>query len=519
MKIFLSAKKSRLGFALIFVLGFAALMAVFTAVIGSRAQFNLQLAEKRGRSSMSRYASMTGTQLALSMIRQPPPASADWLYTDGAIGARLTAAKAEAIAHAYHNISALPNAVNNAPDGTVIPPNGFYIISVGVVDPVYDESFNLVGGSVHEAVTMGSSLVPSFPTMPQAAFAFGELNVNGTVDHFDSRVNFVARPFGTNPEASVATAQLLADAVNLGASASVDGHVLLGDLAENIEITKLADKISVGTPAETDNPPNPYGPQPANSPARTAATDRISGAASRLQTPKELPLMEPRPDQVDFTWTAGSHSGVIVLEEGSIYHQTGNLVFNPGTKVTVRDSNDDGIVDDTLILVENNITITGAELNSGNPPRQLKIFSYAKDGDADISISNSEVYALVAGGKNVDTTVVGDATVWGAVMGRDVTVDGTVHYDVALRDPLELADIYGLTLGGVVVTNGSTVPTGDLAAPIGGPPDLGTTGTTGTPTTGTTTGGTTTTGGGGGGCGCGSMMMGMKMRELEMSSY
>ena len=179
------------GFALVFVMAFAAIIVVFTASVGAQATYNLRLANHRGEVDRAYYSAQTGTQLILSLLREPPAADpmdyngdgidGSWLGEDGSLRLAIESTNSEAIAHVYHNIQGYSNAQTTAPDGTTIPEDHFYIISIGVVNGIYDADGDLQSGTEYEATTMGATLDPSFPITPHAIFGYESINIDGVV--------------------------------------------------------------------------------------------------------------------------------------------------------------------------------------------------------------------------------------------------------------------------------------------------------------------------------------------------
>ena len=215
------------GFALVFVLAFAAIVAVFTATAGAQAAYNLHLASGRGQTDRAYYAANTGTQMILGLLREPPVdydydgdgVEGTWLGEDGSLYFSMEKSQSEAFAHVYHNIKGYDHAVTEAPDGTKIPPECFYIISLGNLDGNPSDGMATPGGVQYNQATMGSTLTPSFPILPQAAFAFETLTItDAVVDHFNSASGpgpwmasgNASAPISSKklPEASVATGMI-----------------------------------------------------------------------------------------------------------------------------------------------------------------------------------------------------------------------------------------------------------------------------------------------------------------------
>lgn len=533
--------KRKQGFAMLFVLAFAAVVIVFTAAMGSQATYNLRLASTRGQSDRAYYAANTGTQVILALLREPPeptdpdmlplglPTEWSWLANDCSAIIPLPSSNSDAFAHLYHNIQGFANAQTEGPDGTPIAPDNFYIISVGVVNGDYDGSGELIGGVRYEQATMGATLAPSFPILSQAAFSFDELNIDGRIDHFNS--GDVEGPYNiasdatleTFPEASIGTESKDPAKVKLytDPDAGVDpdqrifGNVLLGHLADGGDLSALAGALAGldgGGPAVGEV--HQYA-RPGVDTYGTAGA-KVTGRVDKLPAPKTVLNMDATLEKIEQVFPPG-HAAMsgLQLKEGKLYKYQQDLVINGSTPIEVLDDNGDGIIGDAILLVEGNITFDGAnQVNRHHPPRRLKIYSlntYDADGDGKSKLevkNNSEIFCLVAG-RDMEIEIDGTSEVWGAVLGDRVSLQpgGVIHYDVALRDPVQVAGVYGFTIGNSTIVTGVGVALTVLGAPATGG-DTGTgTGTSGTGTSGTGTSGTTTTGGCGCGCGGGSMLM------------
>jgi hypothetical protein len=507
-------RKRRRGFALIFVLAFAAIVIVFTAAAGAQANFNLRMGNSRGQTDRAYYAANTGTQLILSLMREPPSdrdfdgdsVVGTWLGEDCSVSLSMLSTNADCFARVYHNIQGYGNAQDTAPDGTPIPKDCFYIVSLGVVNGEYDALGNIIGGFRQDQATMGATLAPRFPIMPHAAFAFDQLRIEGTVDHFNSAVSaWPWTPSGNRqfPEASVGTNEVVASAVSVTGTGDVNGNVLLGFGAPASELSALAGGLGTPPPtvAAAATAVNAFGRAGVDNYGNVANTV-VSGRVDSLPAPKTIPNMDFDPARIEPPFPAGDVSAGVVreLEEGKIHRQIGDLVVNGG-EIVVQDTNGDGIVEDAILLVDGDITFSSGRINHQLPPRRLKIYSSGPAGTTFTMNSGSEAFCLVAG-LNLESTISTGATLWGAVLGDDITVQtgATVNFDVNLRDPNFLAGIYGFYLGTTTITPGVSLSPGALG-PVGG--GGGTTGTSGTGTSGTGTSGTGTSGTTTGGCGCG----------------
>lgn len=527
-----------------FVMVFAAVITVFTAAVGAQAAFNLKLANQRGETDRAYYAAQTGTQLILSLMREPPPDLdydgdgniGTWLGEDGSMQLTSPSTKSEAIAHVYHNIQGFDHATTTAPDGTVIPPDHFYIISVGVVNGVYDASGNLQSGVSYEANTMGASLNPSYPIIPFAIFGFTGVDIDGSVSHFDSRVPTTptAGSWGPSdggagtgkpmdcpyPEASVAVNATSDTDVVIGPNAKIDGSILFGSATTDIVRQQESDDISVAHGGSAGNgPPHP----PAHSPhgyayGQTKKLANVSpvgddpilnGVIDVLQEDKSTNIA-PDVDPADYASTYSSgYSGNFNLQEGQVYYVDGNMYVGASQSININDTNGDGKIDDVVIIVKDNIDFNGANIgaNGLTPPRHIKI--YSQNGTT-FNMVNSNAFCMVAG-PHLAADIDGTSTLWGAVIADTVKLHtgGAVNFDVALRDPIAVADIYGFYLTGANIASGANVATGSMgpwgtsAAPAPAPataaPAPATAAPAPAPAPATTTGGCC-------GCGCGSML-------------
>ena len=524
---FLPRKKRHLrGFALIFVLAFAAIIVVFSAVAGSQASFNLKLVSNRGQSDRAYYAATTGTHLILSMLREPPPADPDpWLSHDSSLEWPMSN-NTDMFAKVFHNLEGFDHATPEAPDLTKIPPGCFYIVSLGVVNGRF-EGGEIVGGVRYEQTTMGTTLRPSYPLLPHAAYAYDRLTIeDAIVDHFDSRngsAPWQSSHYSTSasvqarPEASVATELKELGSPNAiqvtGTSAKIYGNVLMGSGTSDADLTALASSLPGTPPRATDTPDTrarPFGvPGTGSSGVETRA---IVGRVDVLTSTKIPPDMNYSADRVEML----TGSLPATLAEGKIYLRPNDL--DVSGVLNVVDTNGDGKIEDTIVLVERNITFrSGSQINRNSPPRQLKFYSLdtAGSGTTFIAQSGSKDNFCLVSGANLDVTLESDSELWGAVFGKRVFLKPTsqLHYDVVLRDPTILADTYDFQLSSSVVSPGASVNPGDLRA--SGAATGGTSGGTSGGTVGGTGGGTV---GGGCGCGCGGGSMLMMEKQMEMQA-
>ncbi len=476
------------GFALVFIMAFTAVITVFTASVGAQASFNLRMATQRGEADRAYYSAQTGTQLILSLLREPPPTldydgdgnPGSWLGEDGSLNLSIDSTQADALAHVFHNIQGYPNAVTTAPDGTTIPPDHFYIVSVGVVNGIYDADGDLQSGTEYEATTMGATLNPSFPITPYAVFGFNSIDINGDIAHFDSRGAtpwVVANGGGAThmdcpfPEASVGISTTSEANVTIGDEADIDGHILFGVGTADAERNNESAAIGGLTGGAAPNVPavgttTKYGDPGAVTATSGGSQPHVNGEIDALLSNQTVVDMTPEPSDVEQTFSSG-YSGSYTLEEGKLYLKQGDLqVVGPST-ITVNDSNGDGEIEDAILLVEDDIRFLNVQIGSNGspppatPPRNLKVYSLGTG--TTFRMENSEAFCLVAG-NDLTAEIVTDSTLWGAILANDVTVDDTsaVNFDVMLRDPTLIADIYGYYLTGSSITSGARVATGTL---------------------------------------------------------
>ncbi len=528
------AAQKRRGFALLFVLAFAAVVIVFTATIGSEATFNMRLASTRGQTDRAYYAANTGTQLILSLLREPPfidlnndgemdGETESWLGTDATMRADLNRSNSQTYAKVYHNIRGFPHASPDIPNSeTKIAADNFFILSVGVVNAQYEDG-ELVGGMRYEQATMGATLTPQFPLLPHAAFSSGPMSINGRVDHFDSRTMPFAPATNSNrPEASVATKLTTASEMQISATAKIIGNVFLGKGAPSTELDALANSIPdsanpatkplvVNPPGTGDEAPQ-YGVSGARmvSPAGGRDAAIVAGKIDSLPTEKDPYERQ----ETQYHGTLDATSGDLLLDEGKTYLYSGSLEVTNSRKVSIKDVNGDGKFEDAVLVVEGDISFTNSNNNvNGNaPPQRLKIFSL---NGTSFKMQNSRAYCLVAG-NDLKVEIGGNSELWGAVAGNDVSLDSTsqIHYDVALRDPNIVAGVYGFRIGNSTIVSGASYSLAQLTSPVGiADPTTGAaaTGTSGVGT-GTSGTGTVGTGGCGCGCGCGSMLMAQEQK-------
>lgn len=526
-----SKKAPSRGFAILLVLGMAAVLAVFTAGIGAQAAQNLRTIEKRSQTDLAYYAAYSGIQLCLAYLREPPEdidftgdeVPDNWLEEIRSVRVILSseaqgngARNVQAAARVYHNIEGYIGAESTAPDGTVIPSGHFYIMALGEVDGVYDDDGTMISaGTLVEQTLMGASIAPDFPVMPQAIYAYEQFDLDGEVNHFNSNGldqsqgawNKAVADFDAGvPLASVAVGSPSAppaDAVaRIGDDARINGHVyhgpdfpvdqFAGNVPDGIGSLNSPPVFGVGSGAVVHGPGN---------------STQVTGYLSELAVPKPM-LDVILPDNHEVL-----SGGDLTLVGGKTYYLPTDLRLSgsQSVKVVAPPGADPGEeIEDVVLYVEGDIEFDGpgVKINERTAPRRLKIFSLNSDGSSPTNftlMNNAKAYCLVAGNSMV-AAIGEDSELWGAVIANDVRLSpgGRVLYDTTLRDPELVANLYGFSVLGTTAAQGAgSFQLNDVAPPP--PPGAGTT---------TTTGGTTTTTGGGGcGCGCGGGSAMLQMKE------
>jgi hypothetical protein len=558
------SKKS--GFALVIVLGFAAVLTVFTAAVGAQASFSLHAVDRKGQADQAYYGAYTGIQMSLALLKEPPEGidfdgdnipGDSWLEMDRSVLLPLPNG-GQAAARLYHNLDYFTGSIrdtgpldengdpaNVPPDGTEIPPDHFYIMAVG-------ES---ASGIQTEAVTMGAAVAPDFPILNHAAYGLSRLNIEGTVDHFNSRDIPASPPSGfvpvLDPERSVPTdpnsapphdASVNVPLAHVGSSQDTPTDVIIGSAAK-INGYLFVDSNGTGSPGAA------FPTLPSGGPAVDAilmssaaisdpyvmgggggggatALDAsgnpvLNGYVDRQTNNKRVPEITPPDDSLTLggggTYTVPA--GGLALDEGNVYQCAGDFRCFGTSSVTVTDTDADGRIEPVTIIVAGNILFDGAiDVNQNRPPENLKFF--APNSTSFTLTNSSQIFSLIAG-TDLNVSIEDNSELWGAVLGTDVTLDATsaIHFDRNLLDANTVAASFGFTTSGTASSAGAATSTKVLTTPTvgvgGGTTTTTTTGgtTTAPPPTTTTTGGTTTGGGGGGcGCGCGGGSMMLKMK-------
>ncbi len=539
------------GFGLIVVLGFAAVLAVFTAAIGAQAAYNLNAVQRQSETDMAYYGAYSGIQLCLALLRQPPPFNyisddgtqeGTWLEINRkvklALGARsvggtIIPGPVEAGARVYHNIEGFPGAVGAPgtpvselpPDGTQVPLNHFYIMAVGEVNHGEDTP-----GVRFEATTMGATIAPIFPTMPHAIFGHERVRVQGNLYHFDSRDgNFVplAGPHA-NPEASVATNQEEAidgsgdPVVEILADSEIDGNVYFGTSSADSVLQEFINQMQTEHPAASFLPPGVSVNLPLfgrTNLASAGANDYpLSGRVVRLPVERTLPDAGIPLEAERTDLASGTLNSTLTLIPGTTYYVPGDLTIGPSGNILVGapfDPDADGPhPGDATIFINGNLTIEpgGPNINALRLPRTLKFFLLPADANFEMDGGQGTGWSpgdptgregnFMVAGNDLNVEVVGRALIRGAIFAREAQVlhGSEIHYDVALRDPGLLADTYGYEVVGFAASTGAVVAPGVLAPPpVNDPEQL--------------PGGPPPPPPGGGGCGCGGGSTEFMMKE------
>ncbi len=450
--------RSRRGFGLVVVLGVAAVLAIFTGAIGANAAMNLRSVTRQSKVDQAHYAAYTGIQLSMACIKEPPidPVTLlpiPWLETDPSIIVQLRD-NISCTARTYHNIEGMNGRLSTADDGTNIPPNCFYIVSVGSVSQTISASSS----------SMGAIVAPLFPIIDHAVFGSSLVQVNGTVDHFDSAsLPPTISPTCAIPGAPVGTNATAAASLQVGATAHIDGNLHLGAGAPTTDADALTAMLAGGLG---------------------------TGTSTVLGTPKAMPNAI-RPDTATALVPA---IGGFTLDGGRSYHVAGNLTLD-NAQIQLNGSGN------AVLFVDGNITITNSpNLTAPQRPERLKIFCLDPAGT--FSMTGSTGYFVLAGNGNFQAMIgsstppgagVLDSQLYGAVLADSVTVNegSAVHFDVALADPARVGSVGDFFIISMTSSGGQALPNNVLTAPPAG--TGATTGTAAGTTTGTAAGTTTGT--------------------------
>lgn len=484
------------GFALLVVLGFAAVLAVFTVAMASRTVSNLYTTGTRGQVAQASYAAQSGVQGALANLYDPISspgaagnsdlANAQWFVTERSLLLESPDSDMMSVSRFYHNIVGAPGRTEIAPDNTVIPQDFFYIISVGMVGATVDsQTYEIEGGVVREATTLGVTVGPAFPLMPQALYADGSINLYRTdIDHFDSRLGVKARYNGNGaglmncnfPEASVVVGHNDPSLVSLTQS-RIDGHFLfrkasLAALKSFQESHDLPQAPSIAEPAWRFSIPSAY--------HYTGPNDTINGFIGSLPLEPRSGGIDPSLIQLDGVFSASaspytSSDNGLTLDEGGIYLHEGNLEVSGTGYIRVLDTNLDGEIEDVILLVEGDIRFLGGEIdiNYGGQPKNLKIYSVGEN--TQFFSDTAQVCALVAG-KKMNINVI-NSIIWGALLGNNVSMSNShLNFDVTLQNPTKLAENFNARIIAELSKPGIALSTQQLkSVPLDttAPPSLG----------------------------------------------
>jgi len=526
------------GFGLVLVLGFATVLAVFTAAIGAQAAFNLNSVSRKGQSDQAYYGAYTAIQMSVAMLKEPPVdmdfdddgiSGDSWLEIDRRVLIGMPNG-VTAASRLYHNLEGFAGGVtdtaaldddddplNVPPDGTIVPPEHFYIMAVGETE----------SGIRAEEVTMGATLAPKFPILNHAAFGVDSLDIDGRIDHFDSSASdgkgpwtdILVPPLDTpftsldQPLANVATNNeepTQPGAVTLGSNARINGWLLFDEGATSNEITSFltapqGEGTTSGSPATYNI--GSYG-------ATGTGHELLNGWVSKQNQNKRLPVIEaPRvPGEATLLGGgAGASYSVpgsgLVLAEGTDYLVEGSFICG-SSSIVIDDTDDDGKLDPVRIYVKGpQIRFSGSNnVNRDCPPGALKFYAA---GECELILEDSEIFALLAG-YEMDVRILADSQLWGSVLGRSVSLadTGMIHFDTALLDASTVAGTFDFNLSGTATTMGAVKSAQTLAPPPAGsgfgapPPPPGPPPPGPPPPAPPPTGGV--------GCGGGSMLMQMK---------
>ena len=126
--------KPKRGYGLVVVLGFAAVLAVFTAAIGAQASYSLGAVSRRGQTDQAYYGAYTGIQMTIALLREPPQGvdfnddgiyGDSWLEMDRKVRLMMPNG-VEAAARLYHNLNGFAGGVDDTTtddDGDGLPDN------------------------------------------------------------------------------------------------------------------------------------------------------------------------------------------------------------------------------------------------------------------------------------------------------------------------------------------------------------------------------------------------------------
>lgn len=491
------SKQRRQGFALLIILAFAAILAVFTAAMASQTAFNLKTTEHRNQTDKASYAAKTGVQACLAALYEAPlPVRFDydddgvngtWFSEDRNAIIDIKPMNALTVARVFHNIEGMPGQQEDgiAPDGVKIPEGFIYIISVGAVNSNLNELGEIEGGVRHQATTMGVTVGPAYPPMPQAIFARNNLRLTDTtVDHFDSAI----KPFlpynggGTRiADSFFSEASIVVDnnaglgQVKLEGTTEIDGHFFLrGDQGEIHNFVNSGVFHPGGDLPDIRMDLFRYlWPGALSYKGENGILNGLVGPLKGVYPPNDTFDV----DAIQITETLSGSFGNIgsgvtrKLDSGGVYFLDGDLMVSGSGELVVVDGNtgvplgsgpgsDDG-VDSVILLVNGNIDLgSGSKLNDGERPGRLKI--YALGANRNLRIENTQrIYALIAGDDlNIQ---VRDSNVWGALFGNNVEVENSsIYFDRKLKDPDAVASNFTFKVLGETASAGVNLNVADL---------------------------------------------------------
>jgi hypothetical protein len=468
--------RKKFGAGLMFVMGIAGVLAMFTGAVGLGAVNHLHNVRAEGEIDQARFAATGGIQAALARLSRPrhwPTASEPW--GDGNVSSDVdfnydpdvtklrSASNPTLLAEVriYNNTANAFHRCTQGPDGVPIPNDRILVISSGI----YND------GARREATTVSALVKPSGVSFDKAMFGNSEVKVLGSlVDCVDSSVagwtpaaytpyDMVANPV---TGASIASNNNLLNSIELDGASKVDGNINSGPNSVLGAITYLGALVtgSDGSLASAKDNNKVFAP--------ATGTTTLS------------------PGDANYTGPAT----VLTLNGGS-YTVGGDLNLSGGMSVVVTAP--------TTIYVSKNVNITGGtKLNITGKPSDLQIYSSGSSTNS-IEIKDSQGSFLMAGAEL--TAHIDNSEVFGAVVANKVKAENNtkLHYDKALA---------GKFFGSTDWTTDSFLGRGSIKTltvtpPAGGPPSDpmaasasssstgGTTGGASGTTTGTTTGSTT----------------------------
>jgi hypothetical protein len=464
--------RKKFGAGLMFVMGIAGVLAMFTGAVGLGAVNHLHNVRAEGEIDQARFAATGGIQAALARLSRPrhwPTASEPW--GDGNVSSDVdfnydpdvtklrSASNPTLLAEVriYNNTANAFHRCTQGPDGVPIPNDRILVISSGI----YND------GVRREATTVSALVKPSGVSFDKAMFGNSEVKVLGSlVDCVDSSVagwtpaTYTPYDMVTNPVtgASIASNNNLLNSIELDGASKVDGNINSGPNSVLGAITYLGALVtgSDGSLASAKDNNKVFAPA-------TGTTSLSAGDAN-------------------YTGPA-----TILTLNGGSYTVGGDLNLSGGMSVVVTAP--------TTIYVSKNVNITGGtKLNITGKPSDLQIYSSGSSTNS-IEIKDSQGSFLMAGAEL--TAHIDNSEVFGAVVANKVKAENNtkLHYDKALA---------GSFFGSTDWTTDSflgrgSIKTVTVTPPPGGPPSdpmaASATGGTSGGTTGGTSGATSGTSG------------------------